>query len=341
MSTQGESRLRAFAAKVRGFLRGNRQDGEFNGEIQEHLQLLADKFVAQGMSREEAAAAARRQFGNVTLLQENRRELRTFLSIETLRQDLRYALRTLRKNLGFTAVAVLTLALGIGANTAIFSVINALGLRPLPVQKPEELVLINPADDRYGDMGFSYPMYEAVRDENRTLAGVFVSAGGPMNVSVDGQAELAPNGGGYVSGSYFPTLGVEAIAGRTFTAAEDKVPGQNPVAVIGYGYWRRRFALSPSAIGKTIYLNGIPFTIIGVTPPRFFGIQPGRSPDITVPMTMYPQLNSGSTQLSDPGSWWLVALARLRPGISAEQATADLSAISEHYMEERGLRTEG
>ena len=320
--------------------RRSRSTQRLNDEIQFHLDQQIAENLASGMSPEEARYTAMRTFGNPTFVKEETRDTWGWAWLEQIAYDLRYALRTLRKNLGFTVVAVLTLALGIGANTAIFSLINALGLRPLPVQKPEELVLIMPANERNGDFGFSYPLYKAVRDENRTLAGAFVSAGGPMNVSVDGQAELAPNGGGYVSGSYFSVLGVEAVAGRTFTPAEDKVPGQNPVAVISYRYWRRRFALSPSVIGKTIYLNGVPFTIIGVTPPRFFGIEVGRSPDITVPMTMYPQLNSGSTQLSDPGSWWLVALARLRPGISAEQATADLSAIFEHYMEERGLRTE-
>jgi predicted permease len=320
--------------------RRNRSTQRLNDEIRFHLDQQIAENLASGMSPEDARHAAMRTFGNATFLKEETRNTWGWTWLEQIAGDGRYGARMLRRSPGFTAVAILTLALGIGANTAIFSLINALGLRPLPVQKPEELVLINPADDRYGDMGFSYPLYEAVRDENRTLDGVFVNAGGLMNVNVDGQAELAPNGGGYVSGSYFSTLGVGAFAGRTFTPAEDKVPGQNPVAVISYGYWRRRFALSPSAIGKTIYLNGVPFTIIGVTPPRFFGLRVGSSPDITVPMTMYPQLNSGSTQLSNPGSWWLTALARLRPGVSAEQATADLSTIFEHYVEARGLRTE-
>ena len=313
-------------------------------EIQFHLDQQMAENLSTGMSPKEARSAAMRTFGNPTFLKEETRDTWGWAWLEQIVGDVRYGVRMLCKNPGFTAVAVLTLALGIGANTAIFSLINALGLRPLPVQKPEELVLIMPANERNGDWGFSYPLYEAVRDENRTLAGVFVNAGGPMNVSVDGQAELAPNGGEYVSGSYFSTLGVEAVAGRTFTPGEDRVPGQNPVAVISYGYWRRRFALSPSAIGETIYLNGVPFTIIGVTSPRFFGISVGRSPDITVPMTMYPLLNSGSAELSNAGSWWLETVARLRPGVSAEQATADLSAIFEHYLEARGLqrlRTEG
>ena len=332
---------RRFWLRLQTLFRRNRSAQRLNDEIEFHLDQQIAENVAAGMSPQEARHAATRTFGNTTFLKEETRETWGWTWLEQIVGDTRYAARMLRRAPGFTAVAVLTLALGIGTNTAIFSLINALGLRPLPVQKPEELVLIMPANERNGDWGFSYPLYEAVRDENRTLAGVFVNAGGPMNVSVDGQAELAPNGGEYVSGSYFSTLGVEAVAGRTFTPAEDRVPGQNPVAVISYGYWRRRFALSPSVIGKAIYLNGVPFTIIGVTPPRFFGLLVGDSPDITVPMTMYPQLNSGSTQLSNAGSWWLIAMARLRPGVSAEQASADLSAIFDHYMETRGLRTEG
>ena len=330
---------RRFWFRLQTIFHRNRSAQRLNDEIQFHLDQQIAENLAAGMSPAEARYAARCAFGNPTFLNQETRDTWGWTWLEQIASDLRYGARMLRRSPGFTAVAVLTLALGIGANTAIFSFINALRMRTLPVHWPDELVLITPANDRNGDLGFSYPLYEAVRDENRTLAAIFVRAGGAMSVSVDGQAEIAANGGQYVSGSYFSTLGVQAFAGRRFTPAEDKVPGQNPVAVISYGYWKRRFALSPSAIGKTIYLNGIPFTIIGVTPPRFFGIEVGRSPDITVPMTMYPQLNLGSTELSNPGSWWLAAMARLRPGVSAEQATADLSAIFEHYVEARGFPT--
>jgi len=314
-------------------------------EIQFHLEQQVAENLAAGMSPQEARYAAMRTFGNRTFLKEETRITWGWLWLEQLAQDLRYGLRSLRKDPGFAAVAVLTLALGIGANTAIFNFINAMVIRTLPVERPSELFLLGPFDSHEGTLGFSYPLYEAVRDENRTLAGVFVSDGGRLNVSVDGQADLAPGGGQFVSSSYFSTLGVEAVVGRTFTAAEDKLRGQNPVAVISYRYWRRRFALSPSVLGKTIYLNGLPFTIIGVMPPRFFGIDVGRSPDITVPVTMYPLLNPGSTELSNPGSWWLTAMARLKPGVTPEQATADLSAVLEHYLEAegpaRGLKTKG
>ena len=240
----------------------------------------------------------------------------------------------LLKNPGFTAVAVITLALGIGANTAIFGVVNAVMLRMLPAERPEELVLLTPLDERGLSYGFSYPLFEAVRDHNHTLAGIFASSGGPMNVSVDGQAEMAPGGGQYVSGSYFSTLGVRAVAGRTFTAEEDKAPGQQPVAVISYNYWKRRFARDSSAVGKTIYLNGHAFTIVGVTPPRFLGISTGASPDVTVPMMMYPQLNPGGLSLNNRGSWWLGVMARLKPGVSAPQATADVNVALQQYLVE-------
>src|SRR5207249_11816059 len=174
---------------------------------------------------------------------------------------------------------------------------------------------------------FSFTALRGGMRQQCRLAGIFGLLGGPMNVSVDGQAEMAPGGGQYVSGSYFSTLGVRAVAGRTFTAEDDKAPGQQPVAVISYSYWEGRFARDPSAVGKTIYLNGNPFTVIGVTPPQFFGISAGHSPDIIVSIMTYPQpINLGesrSNPLTNRSSWWLEAVARLKPGVSVAQATAD------------------
>jgi hypothetical protein len=192
--------------------------------------------------------------------------------------DLRYGFRMLRKSSAFTAVAVLSLALGIGVNTAIFTLVNAFGLRPLPVPNPQELFFIGAQSESGNTAGFSYPLFEAVRDHNQTLAGIFVSTPGTMNVAVDGEAELARHGGQYVSDDYFAVLGVRAVVGRTFTSADDK-----PVAVISFDYWGRRFGRDTSAVGKSIDVNAHPFTIIGVMPRHFFGISVGNSPDVIIP----------------------------------------------------------
>src|SRR5207253_2113029 len=149
-----------------------------------------------------------------------------------------------------------------------------------------------------GSFGFSYPLFEALRDHNQVLSGMFAVAGATLSVTANGQSEIAAGGGQFVSGSYFSTLGVKAIAGRTFTLEEDHAPGEHPVAVISYGYWKRRFALDPSVIGKSIDLNGHPFTIIGVTPRRFFGTAVGASPDVTLPMMIYSQLKFALLMLS-------------------------------------------
>jgi len=174
--------------RLRSLFRWTRADQALDEELRDHLDRKTEEYVAQGMTREEAHRRARIDLDGIEQTKEKYRDARRVNWIQDFVQDLHFGLRTLRKSPGFTAVVVVTLALGIGANTAIFSLINALRMRTLPVQKPDELVLISPANDRNGSLGFSYPLYEAIRDDNRTLAGVFVRAGGAMNVSVDGQA---------------------------------------------------------------------------------------------------------------------------------------------------------
>src|SRR2546427_5877915 len=195
--------------------------------------------------------------------------------------DLRYGVRMLCKNPGFTAVAVITLALGIGANTAIFSLVDAFLLRLLPVKNPEQLFFVT------GD--FPYPTFEEFRDRSQSFSSMFAFDQSHVNVVVDGQGEYLD--GDFVSGSYFDVLGVSAILGRTFTADDDK-PGKKPVAVISYGYWRRRFAGNPSVLGKTIYLGGIPFVVTGVMSPKFFGTNVAvRTADLLLPLFTPPQLS--------------------------------------------------
>ena len=333
MSSRGESGLRAFAAKVLGFLRGRRHDGEFDDEIQGHLQLLAEKFAAQGMPREEAAAAARRQFGNVTLLQEDRRELRTFLSIETLWQDVSYALRTLRKNLGFTAVAVLTLALGIGANTAIFQLIDAIRLRVIPVKEPQQLVTVQLADDTgiRGSQASAYPaltnpVWEKLRDQQDVFSGVLAWGSNSFGLTPGGDVRLAQ--GLFVSGNFFHVLGVLPLMGRVFNASDDRRGCGLPGAVVSYAFWQRELGGDPSAVGHKLTLNYHPIEIIGVTPPGFFGLEVGRSYDVAVPICSQAFLWSESTWLDEGTVWWLNVMGRLKPGSTREKANAQLAVIS-------------
>ncbi len=210
--------------------------------------------------------------------------------LESLCQDIHYGLRTLRKSPTFTLVVVASLALGIGANTAIFSLIDAALLKMLPVRSPEQLVELTSVSPAVGlNDTFSYPAFKELRGAMRVLSGALAFRKlYDMDFEVNGHGGLA--NGQVVSGDYFPVLGVQAIIGRTITPNDDNVPGQNPVTVIGYDYWRQRFALDPEVIGMKIMLNNSPFTIIGVTPPEFFGLEPGRRIDVSVPLAMIGQV---------------------------------------------------
>ena len=234
----------------------------------------------------------------------------------TLWRDLRFGLRTLSRDPGFAVVAVLMLALGIGANTAIFGLVNAFLLRLLPVKNPEQLVFVNRVQPNGGTVSdFPFTTFEQLRDHNHSFAGIFAWDDSNVIVAADGWSEMVP--ADFVSGSYFDVLGVRASLGRTFTLEDDK-PGNKPVAVISHRYWERRFAREPAALGKTIYLGGIAFTVIGVTPREFFGRNvAGRSADVVLPMFMHAQL-----ALKDHDTFAM--MARLKPGITQEQARADV-----------------
>ena len=313
--------------RLRALIRRKAVEDEMDEELRFHFERQVEKYVQTGLDPAEAARRARLTFGGIEQLKEECRDARGVAFIDTLRQDLRYAIRGMWRSPGFTAIAVLSLALGIGVNTAIFTLVNTMGLRPLPVLNPNDLFFIGAESEPGNTAGFSYPLFKAVRDRNQTLAGVFVSAGGAMNVSVEGGAELARNGGLYVSDDYFSVLGVRAVAGRVFTSADDQ-----PVAVLGYDYWERRFGRDASVVGKSIEINAHPFTVIGVTPRRFFGTSTGMSPDVFVPLKMYPQINQNSEQFNSPGSWWLEGMGRLRRGVSAAQAAADLNVVFQQHV---------
>src|SRR5262245_31701097 len=204
--------------------------------------------------------------------------------------DLKFAFRQLLKNPGFTAVAVLTLALGIGANTAIFSLLDAVLLKTLPVKQPEQLVVVSPSAPGQPGRGipFSYPVFREFRDKNAVFSGMFAYSGLPLSMSGGGQTERVL--GELVSGNFFSVLGLQPHLGRLFTEADDQAPGAHPVAVIGYNFWQRRFGANPGVVGQTISLNGYPFTVVGVAEQSFRGLQVGVVPDVHVPLMMNYQV---------------------------------------------------
>src|SRR5436309_5504647 len=238
-------------------------------------------------------------------------------------RDLRYSFRSLRKSPVFLAVAVLSLALGIGANTAIFTLINQLILQPLPVRNPEQLVMLAGRGNHYGGNNgpdrLSYPMYREIRDKNQVFSGMFCTYPATVSASFQGNTELI--GADFVSGNYFPVLGIGAAVGRVFTASDDLIQGGHPLAVLSHGYWRTRFASDPAIVGRQIVVNGRALTIIGVSPAGFDGVEPGRAPQIRIPVTMrddmpradFPRLNNNRFR-------WAEVFGRLRPGVSIEQA---------------------
>ena len=254
-----------------------------------------------------------------------------------LLQDLRYAFRTLKKSPLFVSVAVLSLALGIGANTAIFTLINQLILQYLPVRHPEELVLLTARGHHYGSNSgsnaLSYPLYQDFRDKNQVFSGMFCRHGETMSAGFEGRTELASVE--MVSGNYFPVLGVGAALGRVFTASDDLMQGGHPLAVLSYGYWQARFGGDRSVVGKKIVVNGYPLTIVGVSQRGFNGVEPGNSPQIRVPITMQDSMPPGQTfiQLTNRRRRFIQVFGRLKPGITLERAKAGLQPLFHQILD--------
>ena len=248
--------------------------------------------------------------------------------MSTFVRDLRYALRVLRRSPLFTGVAILSLALGIGANAAIFTLINQLILQQLPVKHPEQLVLLTARGKHYGGNNgpnaLSYPMYQDFRDKNQVFSGMFARYGSTFSLTFEGRTELAA--GELVSGNYFPVLGVGAAAGRVFTASDDLVQGANPWAVLSYRYWKTRFNGDPGIVGRQITIDGRAFTIIGVSAASFDGIAPGYSPQIRVPLTMIDVFNEYK-RLNNRRQRFVQVFGRLKPGVTMDQAKAGLQPL--------------
>jgi putative ABC transport system permease protein len=315
MSRRRPSWFRAFAAK----LRGHHRDDEFDAEVHEHIRLLAERFVAQGLSREDAATAARRQFGNTTRLREDRRALQGLPSIEGVWHDLRYALRVLWKDRGFAALSVVTLGLGIGAATAIFSVVNNVMLAPFPYAGAERMVFprlhYTQQGENAGRQGFKAAEVLAFAEGQHVFDGLVAALWDPVLYRHrDGTEYL---GGTRVTPGTFEFFGMPALHGRALVPS-DYEPGAPPVFVMRHKAWIERFGGDPSVLGRTGVLDGTPRTLVGIMPPRFgwYGA------DVYMPDT----LASTAAAVDDPPNWFVVG--RLRPGVSPRQADADLAPIA-------------
>jgi predicted permease len=301
-----------------------RRRRKFESELEEEM-----RFHREMLETHDPAPQAR--FGNTTLMREASRDTWSFTAIETFFKDLRYALRMLRRSPAFTAVAVVSLALGIGANTAIFSLIDALMLKSLPVQQPEQLVELLTVRGTSRFNAFSYPAYQAIRDRNRSFSNVFASRTDKFYVVAQGgDPERAETS--FVTGTFFAGLGVKPFIGRLITPEDDRA-GAPAVTLIGYAYWKRRFGLDPGVLGKRIVIEDIPHTIIGVTPPEFFGAQVGRSDDIFIPLSTEALIHHPSWT-SSSGYKWLGLMARLKPGASIAEARAEVATIFKGTVED-------
>ena len=311
-------RLRAFVARVAGLFGPRKPDNEFDEELQEHLQLLMDRFVAQGMSREDAAAAARRQFGNTTLFEEDRRELRTLVSVEDLARDLRYALRSLGRSRAFAAVAIATLGLGIGASTAIFSVIDNVLLEPFPYKDPGRMVFPQihdtARDQEGGRQGYTADEVLEFTEQNHAFDGVIAALGDAVLYKSSEGVELFY--GVHATPGTFEFFGMPALVGRVLLPA-DYQPGAPPVFVMRHKTWIEHFNGDPGVLNKIFVLDGTARTLVGIMPPRFGWYEA----DVLIPETPVRGMRG-------PAHWFM--LARLKPGVSKVQAAADATVIANH-----------
>lgn len=265
--------------------------------------------------------------------------------MESLLTDVRYAIRNLIKRPVFTAVAVITLGLGIGANTAIFTLLNAVTFKPLPVNKPQELVLFHDSGNEGTSNGdpatgewrrFSYASYKYFLEHDQNYQGLSAFRSGESRVSVSGRqtqpADATQRASSHlVSGNYFTVLGVNAFLGRTLTPEDDR-PGAPPAAVMSYGYWKQQWNADPQILNKEILLNGKSFTVVGITPPEFFGIRVRRAPDLWIPLVFHPQIEMRESYLDNPRFYWLNFVGRLKPGVQLEQAQASANVLLHQFL---------
>ncbi|HUD98758.1 MAG TPA: ABC transporter permease [Bryobacteraceae bacterium] len=345
--------------RLQSLLRRRQADQDLDEELAYHIAQRTQEFIADGLQPRDARAAALREWRGVEQIKEECRDMRRVNFIQDLAADIRYGLRQLLASPGFTMVVAVSLALGIGANTAIFSLMDAVMFEMLPVKQPRQLVMLkwsakgwpdvvqdlegsSMQDERTGrssSESFPYPVYEHFRDRNHVFSCTFAFAANTerVNVSMGGRAEAAE--AVMVSGNYFEGLGIYALHGRTILPADDAAAAP-PVAVLSHRFWQRRFGRDASVVGKIMAVDGTAFTIAGVAPSEFFGLEPGTSPDVFVPLSQYPHLlPEYSVAVAEPGAkppeplthdariWWLVVAGRMLPGVTPARAQAELAVL--------------
>ncbi len=327
---------------------------EIDEELAFHIDMRAERLAAAGMSPEEARKEALRHFGAIdpirqscyALDEERERSMRRITVFADFVQDIRYALRTMRRNPGFAAVVGATIALGIGANTSIFTLVNALLLRRLPVTRPTELVAIGNTV-RINSMSqgsaradiISWPLYRDISARNDVMTGVLATGNGASRIDVTIEGAPRPERARvrYVSANYFEVLGLRAEYGRLLAASDDSTIGAHPVAVISHGFWMRRFDGNASVVGTTVLMNGAKLTIVGVAPRGFTGEVVGDTRDFWVPLSMQPVISPTRKLYDDRGTSWLLLIGRLRPGITVDQARPRIAALIRRVLLDNDL----
>jgi predicted permease len=315
--------------RLRSLFRRDTVESEADAELRFHFDQQVEKYIKSGRTREEAMRRARLEFGGHEQLREEIREARGVNLIETLFQDIRYGLRILGRTPVISGVAILSLALGIGANTAIFSLIDTVMLRMLPVEKPEELTQVRIHDSRSpngeSEPTFTNPLWEELRNRQDFYSGIFAWSLTQFDLAQGGAVHDV--NGMFSSGEYFSTLGVRPAAGRLITADDDKrgCPG---VAVLSYGFWQDHFAGAESAVGSTLSLDNHAFNIIGVSAPGFFGLEVGNKFDVAIPVCAAEIFDGPKSRLDRRSWWWLHVAGRSKPGVTSEQLKARLGVVS-------------
>jgi predicted permease len=331
--------------RLRALLRKGAMDRELDEEFLYHIEKQTARNVAGGMDPREARRVALRDFGGMEQMKEEVRDARGVRIVEDVLQDMRFGGRLLRKNPVFALVAIAILALGIGANTAIFSLVDAVVLKPLPVAAPDGLVLFADTASEGTSMGdpmtgtwelFSYPVYTYFRQHDDAFQDLCAFRSGEARLAVRREgaqsADAAERAQGHlVSGNYFDVLGVTASRGRALTP-DDDAPSAPPTTVISHGYWQEKLGGDPSAIGRVVVLNGTSFTIAGVMPEGFFGVRVRKSPDFWLPLAFQPQIELQDSYFEDPDAYWLTLMGRTKDGVTLERAEAGVNVLLQQYL---------